>query len=166
VDRLSIRLPLADDRDFLADDVVGRHRGGRHQQDEDVAGAKLRLDFRVPVGAARHLAIDPDVEDAAFDGWPKKSHHKAEPLHIAVSGLFRLVGVRVADEDDRPGRCVGHADPTTLLGKCQRTDASQADCWAVGRVGGRRNRPLTTCRAPLCEGRWADRETRAIREII
>ena len=45
--------------------------------------------FRFPVGAAFHLAIELEVEDAAFHGQPQKPHHEGEPLHLAVGPARR-----------------------------------------------------------------------------
>ena len=56
------------------------------------------------------------IEDAVFHRRLQKGAHEAEPLHLAVAKLLRLIRVRVADENDRLGRCVGHSCPHNLHG--------------------------------------------------
>jgi hypothetical protein len=49
VDVFALHLALADDRDFLVDDIVGRQRETQDEQDEDVASAQLARDFTLPL---------------------------------------------------------------------------------------------------------------------
>ena len=109
MDIFALRLPVANGRDLSVDDVVGRHREAGDEQNENVAGAQFLFDLRVPIGAASHLAVDPHFEDAVLYGRRKEALHEAEPLDFTLGGLVRLVGVRVADEDDRLGRGGRHA---------------------------------------------------------
>jgi hypothetical protein len=47
--RIARRLTLARDLKFLVNYVVGAHRIGGHEQNENVAGPKVGLDLIVPV---------------------------------------------------------------------------------------------------------------------
>ena len=44
MDRVALRLPIANDRDLLVDNIVGRQRMARDEQDEDVARTEPLLD--------------------------------------------------------------------------------------------------------------------------
>jgi hypothetical protein len=98
---LAIRLPLADDRNLLIDDIVGRQRVGGDEQDEEVARAQLLLDLLLPVGPAGHQPVDPEIDRGVLDRWPQITGHERQPLDLALGRMLRLVGVGVADDDER-----------------------------------------------------------------
>ena len=100
------RLMLARDLKFLVNYVVGAHRIGGHEQNENVAGPKVGLDLVVPFCPAAHLAVHPHCERAALHCWPQELHDEGQPLDFLAARLFRLVRMSVADEDERLGRCV------------------------------------------------------------
>ena len=101
MDRLALRVPLANDRQFLVENEVGGHRPGGNQQDENVADAEFRLYVRPPVRAAHHLRIDPQVERSRPLADIEIFEHEAQPGKAFRTGLFGLVPVRITDEDDR-----------------------------------------------------------------
>ena len=119
IDAVVVALPLANDRDFLVEDIVGAGRVGGDEQNENVAGARLGLDFRAPVRAARHQPVHPDFVSAALLARPQKPHDEAQPADLArgeILGRIRLVEMRVADEDERPGRIGRHVFGALPLG--------------------------------------------------
>src|SRR5580658_1938758 len=71
MDRIALGLPLADERNLLVDDIVGRQRMARDEQDENVASAQFLLDLPLPVGAAGHEPIEPEVDRAVLDRRPQ-----------------------------------------------------------------------------------------------
>src|SRR5208337_3999108 len=96
------RLPLANDCHLLIDDVVGPGRIWRDEQDKNVAGAEVALDFRAPVVAAVHQPVRPDLDGALLLGGPEIAGHERKPFDLAIGRLLGLVRVRIADENDRP----------------------------------------------------------------
>jgi hypothetical protein len=101
IGRPALCLPLPDDRDLLVDDIVGRQRMARNEKHEDVAGAEFLIDLRPPVGAAGHEPIEPEIDRPVFDRRPQIAGYERQPLHLALGGMLRLVGVGVADDDQR-----------------------------------------------------------------
>src|SRR5271166_7194277 len=87
VDVLGVGLPLANDRDFLFDDVTRRHRIGRNEQDEDVARAQLALDFLAPVRAAGHQSVAPYFDRALPLGRPQIAGHERSHLTSPSAGF-------------------------------------------------------------------------------
>src|SRR5271157_3743994 len=98
---LAARLPLADNRDFFVDNVVGRQRVGRDEQNEDVAVSQSALDLRVPGVAAAHEAVDPDFDRSLLERGPEIAGHKRQPFGLVAARILRLVRMGVADEDAR-----------------------------------------------------------------
>jgi hypothetical protein len=72
------RLTLARDLKFLVNYVVGAHRIGGHEQNENVAGPKVGLDLIVPFCLAAHLAVHPHCELAALHRWPQELHDEGQ----------------------------------------------------------------------------------------
>jgi hypothetical protein len=112
MDGLALRLPLADDRDLLVNDIVGRQRMGRDEEDEDVAGAQPLLDLPLQVSAAGHQPVDPEVHRAVLDRRPQIAGHERQPLDLGLGRPLRLVRVGVADDDERLFRLGRHRRPT------------------------------------------------------
>jgi hypothetical protein len=75
---VALRLPLADDRDLLVDDIVRRKRMARDEQDEDVAGPDLLLDLSLPVGAGGHEPVGPEIDRAKLDRRPQIAGHEQD----------------------------------------------------------------------------------------
>jgi hypothetical protein len=73
----------------------------RNEQHEDVAGAQFLLDLPLPVGPARHQPVDPKIDRALLDRRPQIAGHERQPLDLALGRMLRLVGVGVADDDQR-----------------------------------------------------------------
>jgi hypothetical protein len=123
---LALCLPLANNRNFLTDNIVRRHRIGGHQEDEDIAGAKLLLDLRVPIGAARHVLIDPKIEHAMLHRRLQIGAHEAEPLDFLAAWMLRLILVAVTDKYKSFSRTVRHGgDPLQLTRECRGNPPSQ-----------------------------------------
>jgi hypothetical protein len=64
LDAVALPLPLEDRFDLDLDDIFGRQRMARDQQNANVAGGKLRLDVLLPVGAAGDVLVGPKLEGA------------------------------------------------------------------------------------------------------
>src|SRR5208283_1832752 len=110
MDVLGLRLPLADDGNLLVDDIVGRQRMARDEQDEDVARLQLARDLPLPVGTPGHHRVDPDFDCAVLDRWLQIAGHERQPPDIALGRLLRLVLVGVADDDERLFRLGRHGN--------------------------------------------------------
>ena len=94
------RQALANDVDLCVENVRGGHQVGSDQQDENVAGKQFFLDRAVPVVPDHHLDITPNFEETSTLSRAKEFAHEAVPPSFAAGGLFRLVRMRVADEND------------------------------------------------------------------
>ena len=96
---LLVLLPLSDGRDLGFQDVLGRERLARDEQNEDVACLKLLFDLPVPVVAAAHEVVDPEVGQTLRDRGLKVAGDEREPFDRVAGRRLRFVLVRVADED-------------------------------------------------------------------
>src|SRR5438067_1237911 len=105
---LALLLSLPNDRDLFVDDVVRGHGVGGHEQHKDIASPKLLLDFRVPVRPARHVAINPKIENSVLYCWLKVTLYEAEPLNLTLSRLLGFVPMAVTYKNDRFGRLARH----------------------------------------------------------
>ncbi len=101
MDVLALRLSFANDGNLPVDDIARRQRMARDEQDENVAGPRPDRDLPLPIGPAGHKAVKPDLNRAVLDGGPEIAGHERQPFDLVRGGLLRLVGVGVADEDDR-----------------------------------------------------------------
>lgn len=87
MDVFPVPLPLADNRDLLVDDVVGRHRVTRNEQNENVALPQFLVDFLVPSSAAPHVPVDPEFDETVLYCWLQETENKGQPLDLALDRL-------------------------------------------------------------------------------
>ena len=102
---------------------------------------ELRLDLRIPVRADRHQPVDPDFVSAALHAGLQELHDEGQPADLArrrVLGRIGLVLVRVADEDERPGRIGRQSGAPAFWPICPTRSVRQ---------GGWRRRAAATCHA-------------------
>jgi hypothetical protein len=56
---------------------------------------------RSQISAAGHEPVDPEFRRAVLDRGPQIAGHKRKPLYLAVGRMLRLIGVGVANDNER-----------------------------------------------------------------